>query len=101
MSAFKLPAPIIDRLLDRLGNDDDFRALFVADTRTALASIGFEPAADASVTTGLWFCLSVDLLASKETIRGSRTALRNQLEPDGVFFAFGLGIRHSMEKRAA
>jgi putative modified peptide len=101
MSSFKLPAPIIDRLLDGLGNDDAFRDLFVADTRAALASIGFEPAADPSVTRGLWFCLAVDRLASKESIRGSRKALRNQLEPEGVFFAFGLGTREGVRKLAA
>lgn len=101
MSAFKLPAPIIDRLLDRLGNDDDFRDYFVADTRAALASLGFEPAADRSVTKGLWFCLAVDHLASKETFRGSRAALRNQLLPDGVFFPFMIGLRETIEKAAA
>jgi putative modified peptide len=101
MSSFKLPAPIIDRLLDRLGNDDEFRDFFVADTRAALASIGFEPAADQSVTKGLWFCLAVDHLASKEAIRESRAALRNQLEPDGPFFAFGLGTREASKKFAA
>jgi len=101
MSSFKLPAPLIDRLLDRLGHDDAFRDLFVADTRAALASIGFEPAADPSVTQGLWFCLAVDHLASKETIQASRRALRNQLEPDGVFFAFGLGTREASGKLAA
>ena len=101
MSAFKLPAPVIDRLLDRLGNDDDFRDLFVADTRTALMSVGFEPAADASVTTGLWFCLSVDQLASKEAIRRSHLALHSQLQGDAVFFPFLIGCRESMVKAAA
>jgi putative modified peptide len=101
MSSFKLPAAIIDRLLDRLGNDDDFRDLFVADTRAALASIGFEPAADASITKGLWFCLAVDQLASKEAIRGSHRALRSQLEPEAVFFPFVIGCRESLIKAAA
>jgi putative modified peptide len=101
MSSFKLPAPIIDRLLDGLGNDDAFRDLFVADTRAALASIGFEPAADPSVTRGLWFCLAVDQLASKETILGSRKALRNQLDPEAPFIPFLIGLRESFEKAAA
>jgi putative modified peptide len=101
MSSFKLPEPIIDRLLDRLGNDDAFRDFFVADTRAALASIGFEPAADGSVTKGLWFCLAVDHLASKEAIRGSRAALRNQLLPDAPFIPFMIGMRETIEKAAA
>jgi len=101
MSAFKLPEPVIDRLLDKLGHDDAFRDYFVADTRGALASLGFAPAADSSITKGIWFCLSVDQLASKETIRKSRKALRNQLEPDGVFFAFGIGAREASKKFAA
>jgi putative modified peptide len=101
MSAFKLPEPVIDRLLDRLGHDDAFRDYFVADTRGALASIGFEPAADASVTKGLWFCVAVDQLASKETIRRSHLALRVQLGEEGLFFPFIIGFRESMEKAAA
>jgi putative modified peptide len=101
MSAFKLPEPVIDRLLDKLGNDDAFRDYFVADTRGALASVGFAPAADASVTNGLWLCLAVDHLASKETFRNSRKALRNQLEPDGVFFPFLFGMRETITKAAA
>jgi putative modified peptide len=101
MSAFKLPEPVIDRLLDKLGHDDAFRDYFVADARGALASIGFEPAADASVTRGLWFCISVDYLASKETIRRSHLALRAQLEPEGVFFPFLFGMRETIDKAAA
>jgi putative modified peptide len=101
MSAFKLPEPVIDRLLDRLGHDDAFRDYFVADTRGALASIGFEPAADASVTKGLWFCVAVDQLASKETIRRSHLALRVQLGEEGLFVPFFIGFRESMEKAAA
>jgi putative modified peptide len=101
MSAFKLPEPVIDRLLDRLGNDDAFRDHFVADTRGALASIGFEPAADPSVANGLWLCLTVDKLASKETLRRSHLALRAQLGEEGVFFAFVIGVRETITRAAA
>jgi putative modified peptide len=101
MSSFKLPAPIIDRLLDRLGNDDAFRDFFVADTRAALASIGFEPAADASVTCGLWFCLAVDHLADKKTFRESRKLLRAQLDDQAPFIPFLIGQREAIEKAAA
>jgi len=101
MSAFKLPEPVIDRLLDRLGHDDAFRDYFVADTRGALASIGFEPAEDATVTKGLWFCISVDYLASKETIRRSHLALRVQLGEEGTFVPFLIGMREAIDKAAA
>lgn len=101
MSAFKLPEPVVDRLLDRLGNDDDFRDYFVADTRGALASIGFQPAADSSVTRGLWFCLAVDHLAAKETFRQSREALRQQLSEPESFVPFLIGSREAVEKAAA
>ena len=63
--SYQLPEPVVDRLLDKLGNDDDFRHLFTTDTRAALASIGFAPAADRSIEHGAWFCLGVESLASK------------------------------------
>jgi len=99
--SFKLPEPIIDTLLDRLGNDDSFREAFVADTRAALASLGFAPAADPNVTKGIWFCLAVDRLASKEIIRKSHLVVRNQLIPDAPFIPFVIGFRDTINKSAA
>jgi putative modified peptide len=77
--SFHLPEPIVDSLLAKLGHDDDFRAAFQADARAALASLGFAPAADAGIREGIWVCLSVSELASKEAIRASHDALRRQL----------------------
>ena len=101
MSAFKLPEPVIDRLLDKLGHDDSFRDRFLADPRSALASIGFEPASDRSVKLGLWECLTVDYLASKETFLGSRVALRSQLSQEWSFVPFLFGMRETLDKAAA
>ena len=77
--SFRLPDPIVDALLDKLGSDDGFRAAFVTDARGALASLGFEPAADSSITQGIWTCVSVDELASKEAIVAAHSALKAQL----------------------
>ena len=101
MSAFKLPEPVIDRLLDKLGNDDAFRDQFLADPRAALTTLGFEAAADSSVKLGLWECLTVDRLASKQAIRQGHEQLRRQLKAEFVFFPFTIGIRESTEKAAA
>lgn len=68
-----------DKLLDRLGSDDDFRALFQKDPRQALAAVGHAPAADSSVEEGAWSCMSVSSLASKEQIRASRDTMRKHL----------------------
>jgi putative modified peptide len=99
--SYQLPEPIIDRLLDRLGNDDAFRAAFVTDTRAALASIGFEPAGDASITRGLWECFAVTQIATKAEIRRAHLQLRRQLSMEAVFFPFTIGVREMPAKCAA
>ncbi|KFN49572.1 NHLP-related RiPP peptide [Arenimonas composti] len=70
---------LVDKLLDKLATDDDFRAAFQNDPRQALASLGYGPAADAGVQRGAWMCLAVSQLASKDAIAASRDALRAQL----------------------
>jgi putative modified peptide len=77
--SFNLPEAIVDSLLQKLGSDDDFRSLFVIDARSALASLGFAPAADSSVAQGIWTCVSVSQLASKEVIKAGHDSLRRQL----------------------
>jgi putative modified peptide len=76
---FNLDERIVDALLDKLSSDDGFRVEFQRDPRAALAAIGHAPAADASVASGIWACCVTKELASKEGIRASRIALRNQL----------------------
>jgi putative modified peptide len=77
--SFQLSETVADALLDRLSSDDAFRSMFVADPRAALATVGFAPAADVSMHGGIWMCMSVTELASKEAIRAGRNELRNQL----------------------
>ena len=67
--SFRLPEAIVDTLLDKLGHDDAYRTRFEADTRAALAELGFGPAADDTIKEGIWACMSVERLASKEAIR--------------------------------
>jgi putative modified peptide len=88
--SFKLPEPIVDALLEKLGHDDAFRTRFTADPRGALIALGFEPAADATIHQGIWNCLTVSELASKEAICAGHGELREQLSRRGVFYAFSL-----------
>lgn len=73
---------IADKLLDKLSNDDDFRALFEKNPRAALRKVGHEtPDADRDVKGAdpLVCCYSVKTLASKEKIQAARKELRTQL----------------------
>ena len=91
--SFQLPESIVDRLLELLGHDDDFRALFTRDPRQALADLGFAPAADESIEIGCWWCFKTESLASKSAIRASHETLRNQLLLDRLIFnPIGLGM---------
>ena len=91
--SFQLSASVVNALLDRLGNDDGFRDRFCADPRDALASLGFAPAADPSVTQGVWACMEVQQLASKEAIRAGRDQLTKQLVARALFTPFHLEAR--------
>lgn len=77
--SFQLPEHIVLELVDRLGADDAFRLLFARNPREALGELGFEPARDPTVAQGIWMCMKVDELASKEAIRASSDTLRRQL----------------------
>jgi putative modified peptide len=88
--SFQLPETILDTLLDKLGTDDAFRSLFAADPRSALAGLGFEAAADTSIQRGIWNCMEVNQLATKEAIRAGHDELRDQLRRTAVFFPFNI-----------
>ena len=88
--SFQLPESVADALLDKLGNDDAFRDRFANDPRSALASLGFAPAADATVQRGIWNCMAVTELASRESIRAAHVQLRAQLVRRGVYTPFHL-----------
>ncbi len=77
--SFQLSETIADALLSKLGHDDGFRTLFAANPREALISLGFAPAADTGIREGIWMCMQVDVLASKEVIRAGHEQLRQQL----------------------
>jgi putative modified peptide len=95
---FQLSDEIAERLLGRLSNDDEFRALFEADPRQALCEVGFAPAADRTVVEGLWICLAVKKLASKETLRKSHEQIkRHLLDKEGPYNPIGLGCAAARE----
>lgn len=70
MAINTLTPQIVDALLDKLSNDDPFRALFATDPHTALEALGYRHPAD---------CMRVQTLASKEDIQAAQTELREQL----------------------
>jgi putative modified peptide len=88
----RLPETVADALIDKLGHDDSFRDLFCTDPRGALASLGFGPASDPGVTQGIWACMKVDQLASKEAILAGREQLRVQLSQRALFTPFNLDV---------
>ena len=99
--SFKLPESIAESLLYRLGHDDSFRECFVQDPRDALASLGFEPAKNATIKHGIWNCLTVSELASKEAICGALDLLRIQLTKAATFNPISLGFSTRSGKVAA
>jgi putative modified peptide len=85
--AFQLSEAIIHSLLDKLCSDEDFRSLFQRSPREALASLGHQAAANASDSDkGIWACLRCEELASADTIKQSRDALRMQLQSENARF---------------
>jgi putative modified peptide len=100
--SFRLSEPIVDRLLDLLSSDDDFRARFARDARDALAFIGYLPAANPVLTEGAWWCLKVESLASKEAILQGRAELRRQFTMEFLpQLPFALDTRFQMREEAA
>ena len=78
--AFEISEEIVDKLLDKLSSDDEFRAVFLRSPREALASIGHEAAASASDRdNGIWVSFKCEKLASRETILETRNKIRMDL----------------------
>jgi putative modified peptide len=88
--SFQRPDEVVLNLVDKLGTDDAFRTRFADDPRAALATLGFGPASDPDVTSGIWACMTVTQLASKEAILGGRAQLVQQLTARGVYSPFHL-----------
>ena len=74
-----LPLAIADKLLDRLGSDDDFRALFLKNPRAALSFLGYAEADMLADRDGTWSCMNCDSLPDKKAFTESRDAFRKQL----------------------
>lgn len=78
--AFEISDEIIDKLLDKLSSDDEFRAVFLRSPRIALAYLGHEAATNAGPSDeGVWGCAKCKQLTSKEAILNARTILKVQL----------------------
>jgi putative modified peptide len=92
--SFQLPDSIAHALLERLATDDGFRAEFSRDARAALASLGYAEAADSSISRGIWMCMTVNELASKETIRAGAAEMKAGLSAQrGMYTPFVLEAR--------
>jgi putative modified peptide len=77
--SYDLSEELVDKLLDKLSSDNEFRAVFQKSPRIALAYLGHDAAAYASDTDkGAWACMHCTKLASAEDIKKSRDALRKQ-----------------------
>ena len=78
--AFEISRELVDKLLDKLSSDDEFRNVFLRSPRIALAYLGHESASNASPgDQGVWTSAQCKQLASPEAIKASRDALRLQL----------------------
>lgn len=78
--AFHISEEMVDKLLDKLSNDNEFRAVFLRSPRIALAYLGHEVGSNASAGgQGVWSCMQCKKLASPEQIQESRDKLRLQL----------------------
>lgn len=70
----------VDKLLDKLSSDNEFRAAFQRSPRIALAYLGHEGATNASPSDqGAWSCMICENLASPEVMKEARDELRLQL----------------------
>lgn len=92
MTTNTFPPEVVDKLLDKLSSDDDFRDLFQKNPRAALRQVGYdtpEKARDLRGADPVVCCYNLHGLASKETIRASRDKLREQFSsalPQAIFW---------------
>jgi putative modified peptide len=68
-----LSPDVVDKLLDKLGSDDHFRAHFQQNPHAALTSIG------APTDVNIEGCMKPSKLAPKEQIQGTRAVFRDAL----------------------
>jgi putative modified peptide len=72
MAGTPLAPELVDKLLQKLGSDNKFRAAFRRDPRAVMLRLG----APADFP-GKWDCMNVRRLASKEAIRTARAIIRD------------------------
>lgn len=71
---------LVDKLLDKLSSDNEFRTVFQKNPRVALAYLGHEGAINAGPKDqGLWSCAQCAELASPEAIKSARNQIRMDL----------------------
>ena len=84
MAGTKLQPALVDKLLDKLGSDDQFRSAFGKDPKSALQSLG----APADIEYG--GCMSPKQLASKEQFQKSRGKFRDAMLGQSAHEIFNL-----------
>lgn len=92
-SLLNFSAEVADRLLDKLGNDDGFRALFLLNPRAALALVGHcTPEADRDIKgRDPVLCLySMKKLATKAEIFAARKSLHAALSTSVFHYAVSI-----------
>jgi putative modified peptide len=67
-----MPPELVDKLLQKLGSDNKFRAAFRRDPAAAIAKLGGSAGKERA-----WNCMRTDRLASKEAIRTARAIIRD------------------------
>lgn len=73
MAGTPLAPELVDKLLEKLGNDNKFRAAFRHDPEAVMLRLG----APAEFKRGKWACMRPRRLASKEAIRQARAIIRD------------------------
>jgi putative modified peptide len=73
---YNFTGEFVDRLLDKLGSDEDFRTRFQADPKAAVESLGHKPSAEDARDL---MCLKCVELASTDQIKAAKADLRKQL----------------------
>jgi putative modified peptide len=73
MASTPLAPELVDKLLQKLGTDNKFRAAFRRDPTAAMLRLG----APADFKKGKWDCIRPRRLASKEAIRTARAIIRD------------------------
>ncbi|WP_165956851.1 NHLP-related RiPP peptide [Kribbella antibiotica] len=84
-SKLRIPHEVVDRLLELLATDDAFRELFRQDRHAALIQAGWELPEEQLRANSSLDCLTVNRLASKETIAGARAELRAHLLTEAAY----------------